>query len=191
MFIHCHISVQLKTTVLCILIFHIISTAFISFYESIGLEECVELREPDDVIPVEELDTNPETVVFDDIRLDSKSLNPIKEYFSASRHKNVTAIYLAQSYYDVPKYIRRNTGCIVLMRGLHQRDVREIAADHADGITKEQLAAAYHEATEKKYGYFVIDRTAEEVAIRYRKRLETMHTCSCPASWLSNVLITL
>ena len=53
------------------------------FYESIGLEECVELREPDDVIPVKELDTNTETVVFDDIRLDSKSLNPIKEYFSA------------------------------------------------------------------------------------------------------------
>ena len=55
-----------------------------------------------------QLDEASKTVVFDDIRLDAKSLAPIKEYFSAGRHKNVTATYLAQSCYDVPKYIRRN-----------------------------------------------------------------------------------
>ena len=50
-----------------------------------------------------------------------------------------------------------------------QRDVREIAAGHAEGITKEQLAAAYqyHEATPEKYSHFVIDRTAEEVPVQY------------------------
>ena len=49
-------------------------------------------------------------IAFDDIKIDKKNMDSIKEHFSFSRNNNC-CIYLCQSYYDVPKYIRRNTKC--------------------------------------------------------------------------------
>ncbi|RDD36109.1 hypothetical protein TrispH2_011730, partial [Trichoplax sp. H2] len=90
------------------------------------------IENPEEVIPVEELDSEMQKViVFDDIKIDSKNMNKIKEYFSLSRNKNCYCIYLTQSYYDVPKYIRRNTKCFILFGGLDNRDIRNITEDHA------------------------------------------------------------
>ena len=52
-------------------------------------EEILEIRNPEDVIPVEELDNKDEKViVFDDIQIDKKNMDRIKEYFLLSRNKN-------------------------------------------------------------------------------------------------------
>ena len=67
-------------------------------------EEILEIRNPEDVIPAEELDDEDEKVIgFDVIKIDKKNMNRIKEYFSLSRNKNCCCISLYQSHYDVPK----------------------------------------------------------------------------------------
>ena len=81
--------------------------------EEIG-EDILNIDNPEDVIPVEELDDEEnKVVVFDDIKIDKKNMDTVKECFSFSRNKNCNCIYLCQSYFDVPKYIRRtcNTKC--------------------------------------------------------------------------------
>ena len=68
-------------------------------------EEILDIHKPEDVIPVEELDDEDnKVIVLDDIKIDKKNMDRIKEYFSLSRSKNCCYIYLCQSYYDVPKY---------------------------------------------------------------------------------------
>lgn len=125
------------------------------------------LADPEDVTPVEELDNENKVIIFDDIKLDKRSMDRIKEYFSLSRNKNCTCIYLCQSYYDVPKYIRRNTKCFLLFN-LDNRDVKTIASDLSQGISKKEFERIYDAATES-YSFMMIDRTAETTAERYRK----------------------
>ncbi|EDV19111.1 uncharacterized protein TRIADDRAFT_62444 [Trichoplax adhaerens] len=128
------------------------------------------IENPEEVIPVEELDSEMQKViVFDDIKIDSKNMNKIKEYFSLSRNKNCNCIYLTQSYYDVPKYIRRNTKCFILFGGLDNRDIRNITEDHAKGISKSEFKNIYIEATEQPYTFMVIDKNTKYIPEIYRK----------------------
>lgn len=125
---------------------------------------------PEDVIPIEELDDEDnKVIIFDDIKLDKKNMDRIKEYFSLSRNKNCNCIYLCQSYYDVPKYIRRNTKCFLLFNGLDNRDIQTIAHDHSAGLTKKEFAEAYQSATEKPYSFFMFDKTAKHLPQMYRR----------------------
>ena len=76
---------------------------FYDFLEIKGADQGFQMLEPEEVTPVEELDgDSSKVVVFDDIKIDSRHMEPIKEYFSLSRNHKCNCIYLTQSYYDVP-----------------------------------------------------------------------------------------
>lgn len=127
-----------------------------------------ELESPENVVPVEELESDPKIIIFDDIKLDKKNMDKIKEYFSLSRNKNCNCIYLCQSYYDVPKYIRRNTKCFLLFNGLDNRDIKCLAQDHACDISKQEFEEAYDMATSEPYSFFMLDKTTKHIPQRYR-----------------------
>ena len=81
-----------------------------------------QILEPEEVIPIEELDGDTsKPIVFDDIKIDSRHMEPINEYFSLSRNCNCNCIYLTQSYYDVPECICRNTKAFCLFHGLDNK----------------------------------------------------------------------
>ena len=102
-------------------------------------------------------------------------MDKIKEYFSLSRNKKCNCIYLTQSYYDVPKYIRRNTKCLLLFRGFDNRDIKEICKDNCKGITREELGDLYLKATEDPHSFFVIDKTSDNIPERYRKGFDCLY----------------
>jgi len=137
-------------------------------------DDCLKL--PEEVIPVEQLDDDTDKVViFDDIKIDKKNMNMIKEYFSLSRNKNCNSIYLTQSYYDVPKYIRRNTGCFILFNGLDNRDIHNISSDHCTSIGKEQFMKCYQLCCDNKYAFMVFHRDAKCVPEMYRKGFDRFY----------------
>ena len=77
--------------------------------ETEGEEPMFEIMDPENVVPIEDIDdVISRVVVFHDIKIDGKHTKPIEEYFSLSRNKKCNCIYLTQSYYNTPKYIRRN-----------------------------------------------------------------------------------
>ena len=84
-------------------------------------------------------------------------MTPIKEYFSLSRNKNCSCIYLSQSYYDVPKYIRRNTKCFILFGGLDNKDVRHISDDLSKDIGRQEFERIYREATSEPFSFIASD----------------------------------
>lgn len=131
------------------------------------------IESPDNVVPVEELDNDThKIIVFDDIKLDRKNMNIIREYFSLSRNKQCNCIYLAQSYYDIDKYIRRNTKCFVLFGNLDNKDIRQIADDHCRGISREDFKSIYQEATDEPFSFMVLDKTTKYVPQMFRKRFD-------------------
>ena len=148
------------------------------FFDAIKEEsrgEILEICDPEDVIPVEELDDEDDKViVFDDIKIDKKNMDRIKEYFSLSRNKNCCCIYLCQSYYNVQKYIRRNTKCFCLFQSLDNRDVMNIATDHVQGISKEEFNRIY-EATSEPYNFMCLNKTAKHTPERYRRNFDGLY----------------
>ena len=82
-------------------------------------EQGIEVLSPEDLPPVEELDPQQKVIVFDNIKLDN--MKKLMEYFSLSRNRNCNCIYLTQSYFNTPKYIRRNTNCFVFFWELRQQ----------------------------------------------------------------------
>ena len=62
----------------------------------------------DEIIPVQDLDSDSKKIaIFDDFVCD-KNQKPIIDYFIQGRHKNCSVINLSQSYYKTPKDIRLN-----------------------------------------------------------------------------------
>ena len=139
-------------------------------------EHILEIRDPEDVLPVEDLDSDPQkVVVFDDIKIDGKHMKPIEEYFSLSRNKACNCIYLTQSYYNTPKYIRRNTRAFCLLPGLDNKDVRSIADDQRNSISREEFESIYRIATDKPYNFMFIDKTAKHIPEMYRHNFDSFY----------------
>jgi len=144
--------------------------------DKLDITDFVTIKRPEDVVPIDQLDsTTDKVIVFDDIRIDRVNMDKIKEYFSLSRNKRCNCIYLTQSYYDVPKYIRRNTKCLVLFGGFDNRDIKEICKDNSKDISREELERLYRKATEDRHSFFVIDKTSDNLPERYRKCFDCLY----------------
>ena len=151
----------------------------VDFFDMIKEEsgdDILDIHNPEDVVPVEDLDDGDnKIIVFDDIKIDKKNMDRVKEYFSLSRNKNCNCIYICQSYYDVPKYIRRNTRCFCLFPNLDNRDVLNIATDHARGLSKDEFQAIYREATSKAHNFMCLDKTAKHIPDMYRQNFDSLY----------------
>lgn len=145
------------------------------FFNSIeDSEDVFVIKSPEDICPVEDLDCDTDKVIiFDDIKLDKKNMDRIKEYFSLSRHKKANCIYLCQSYFDVPKYIRRNTKCFVLFEGLDHRDIQTIASDHST-IPKADFCSIY-KSIDVPHGFMTVDKTAKYPPEMYRSGFDKFY----------------
>ena len=62
----------------------------------------------DEIIPVEDLESDSQKIVIFDNYVCDKNQKPLVDYFIRGRHKNCSVIYLSQSYYKTPKDIRLN-----------------------------------------------------------------------------------
>ena len=139
-------------------------------------EQLFEILDPEDVVPIEDIDdTNTKVVVFDDIKIDGKHMKPIEEYFSLSRNKKCNCIYLTQSYYNTPKYIRRNTRAFCLFPGLDNKDITSIANDQRNSITREEFEDIYRAATEEPFSFMLVDKTSKHIPEMYRKNFDNFY----------------
>ena len=142
-----------------------------------SLDGSLVLSSPDDVEPVEMLENElHKVIIFDDIKIDKKNMDRIKEYFSLSRNRKCNCVYLCQSYYDVPKYIRRNTKCFLLYKGLDNRDVISIAHDHSPPAIKKEFPAIYNSATALPYSFLTFDKTSNHLPQMLRRGFDEFYS---------------
>jgi len=108
-------------------------------------------------------------VVWDDLVL-SKNLNNVEEYYMRARKKNCSVVFLSQSYYDIPKFIRKNSSYLVLLDlGGSKREQTAIMNEWSSDLTKEELKAIYNDAVSVPLRPLIITGGKVERNKKYRK----------------------
>lgn len=108
-------------------------------------------------------------VVWDDLVL-SKNLNNVEEYYMRARKKNCSVIFLSQSYYDIPKFIRKNSNYLVLLDlGGNKREQTAILNEWSSDLDKDQLKAVYNDAVSVPLRPLIITGGKVKQNEKYRK----------------------
>lgn len=108
-------------------------------------------------------------VCFDDLVL-SKNLQPVEEYYMRARKKNCSVVFLSQSYYDIPKFIRKNSTYLVLLDlGGSKREKTAILNEWASDLDKDEMNAVFNDATSVKMRPLIITGGKCDRNKKYRK----------------------
>ena len=106
----------------------------------------------DEIIPVNDLDSeNQKLVIFDDFVCD-RNQKPLIDYFIQGRHKNCSTIYLSQSYYKTPKDIRLNCSHFAIYEFPSNNEKSLICREN--NVSKQ----LYEKATGDPYSFIYIDK---------------------------------
>ena len=77
-------------------------------------------------------------IVFDDMIADminNNTLNPVvTELFIRSRKRNISIVFITQSYFKVPKDVRLNSTHFFIMKIPNKRELQQIALHHSSDI---------------------------------------------------------
>jgi hypothetical protein len=109
-------------------------------------------------------------VIWDDLVL-SKDLTSVEQYYIRARKKNVSVIFLSQSYFKIPKIIRNNCSYHVILKLSGNREVNIIMSEFGLGVTKDQLMKMYEHSTNEKLNVMIIDMEADKQK-RFRKNFD-------------------
>ena len=83
-------------------------------------------------------------IVMDDMCLESKkNQKPIEMFYCRARKLGCSCLYLSQSWYQTPLFIRQNATHIFIKRFGGNRDVQEILKQYSLGVDKKKLLEIY------------------------------------------------
>ena len=86
-------------------------------------------------------------VVLDDMIVDminNKKLNSIvSEFFIRGRKLNIYLVFITQSYFKVPKYVRLNTVHFFIVKTPNKRELQQIAINHSSDISTKDFTNIY------------------------------------------------
>jgi len=108
-------------------------------------------------------------VVWDDLVL-NKNQDAIEKYYMRARKKNCSVIYLSQSYYDIPKFIRKNSNYLAILNlGGSKREQNAILNEWSTDLDKDELQAIYNDATSEELRPLIIKGGKCKKNEKYRK----------------------
>lgn len=108
-------------------------------------------------------------VCWDDLVL-SKNLDSVCEYYMRARKKNCSVVFLSQSYYDIPKFIRKNSTYLILLDlGGSKREKTAILNEWASDLDVDEMNAVFNDATSVKLRPLIIQGGRCEKNKKYRK----------------------
>ena len=120
-----------------------------------------------DLIPLTDLsDKGQKLVIFDDyLNTGKKHDERIRGYFTNSRNKNCSCIYLSQSYYGTDKTIRLNCShfCVFEFPSRNEQSTicRELNINKSD----------YQKATKDPYSFLYVDKVKKRVARNFNEKI--------------------
>ena len=105
--------------------------------------------------------------------INNKKLNSIiTELFIRGRKLSISLVFITQSYFKVPKYVRLNTTHFFIMKIPNKRELQQIAINHSSDIDFKDFIKTYKKCTDKSYSFLVNDTTLSlDNPLRFRKNL--------------------
>lgn len=109
--------------------------------------------------------------IFDDLVGDKAATIKIIEYFKMARKKNITCIYLSQSYFKIDKFIRQNTNYIIIKKVSSKRDLKLILSEYSFNCDIKDLENMYHFATKRFEDILLLDILKSHIYKNFTERL--------------------
>ena len=115
-------------------------------------------------------------IVFHDMIADminNKKLNPIvTKLFTRGSKLNISIVFIAQSYFKVPKNVRLNSVQFFIMKIPNKRELQQIDLNHSSDIDFKDFMEIYKKCTAEPYSFLVNDTTLpSDNPLRSRKNL--------------------
>jgi hypothetical protein len=108
-------------------------------------------------------------VVWDDLVL-SKNLDMVEKYYMRARKKNCSVVFLSQSYYDIPNFIRKNSNYLIILNlGGSKREQTAILNEWGTDLDRDELTAIYSDATTEHMRPLIIKGGKVKRNEKYRK----------------------
>ena len=108
--------------------------------------------------------------------INNKKLNSIvTELFIRGRKLNISLVFITQSYFKVPKYVRLNTTHYFIMKIPNKRELQQIVLNHSSDISFKDFINIYKKCNDEPYSFLVNDTMlASDNLLRFRKNLFNM-----------------
>ena len=115
-------------------------------------------------------------IVFDDMvayMIHNKKLNSVvTELLIRGRKLNIFLVFIIQSYFKVPKYLRLNTTHFFISKISNRRELHQIAINHSSVISTKDFENIYRKSIAEPYSFLVNDTTlASDNPLRFRKNI--------------------
>ena len=115
-------------------------------------------------------------IIFDDVIADIVSNKTfqaiIKELLIRCRKKNISLVFISQSYFSVPKDVRLNSTHYLIMKINSKKELQNIAFNHFADIDYNGFVKIYRECTKKSYSFLTIDAMLPASdPLRFRRNL--------------------
>ena len=141
-------------------------------YLETKIKDGLTFYEVQNAIDIPDLDLlEPKTlIVFDDLVSAGKDVQiKIAEYYIRARKKEVSCVYIAQSYFAIPKIIRQQVNYIVLKKINSSKDLRLILKDFPIDIKLDEFKRIYAEASRGIEQFLLIDINKNEFRKNWKK----------------------
>lgn len=122
-----------------------------------------------DLPDLDEIDKELQTLIIFDDFITERQQDSIKDLFIRGRKKNISSIYLTQSYFDVPKMIRLNSQYFALFNIGDKKELRSIADSHSSRVEFKDFMRVYRAAMSEPFSFLVIDKNAHHLPTHLRK----------------------
>ena len=115
-------------------------------------------------------------IVFDDMvayMIHNKKLNSVvTELLIRGRKLNIFLVFIIQSYFKVPKYLRLNITHFFISKISNRRELHQIAINHSSVISTKDFENIYRKSIAEPYSFLVNDTTlASDNPLRFRKNI--------------------
>ena len=108
-------------------------------------------------------------VVFDDlVGLNEKESKPICEYYKRGRKYGLSCVYLTQSYFGTPKFIRSQLTHLILKRVKGKHDLSQLLSECALETDLDDILYKYKRATANPLDFLTIDLATPDTDWRFR-----------------------
>ena len=96
----------------------------------------------------------------------------VKELFIRCKKVNISLVFITQSYFLVPKYVRLNSTHYLMMKIHSKRELQSIVNNHSADIGYKDFMNIYREYKNKPCSFLAIDTTLPaDNPLRFRKNL--------------------
>jgi len=131
-------------------------------------------EKPEDVIPIEEIDPDCVNICIIDDLITAKNQEYFANLFIRGRHRNLSCVYLTQSYFKVPTIIREQCNYITLFGVNSKQELVTLAKEHSLLKDYDEFKEIFQKSIQKKTDFFLIDRSTSVELLQHRRNWDNV-----------------